>query len=248
MKVIAFNGSPNMDKGTTALILNPFLKGMKDAGAAVELLYTYKMKINPCRGEGNCMFKNPGRCFQQDDMNALYPKLDADVIVFATPLYWFGPSGSMKNLMDRTIPIGLPLLELRHGRSVHPLREDKRVKGGKLVLVSSCGFWEMDNFAALVMQMRILSQHLDREFAAPLLRPHGANLRMMLNAGTSANDVLEAAEEAGRQLVREGKISDTAVKTIGRELLTLEAYIQTTNEIMKQMLGKTAGDNAGQAG
>ncbi len=243
MKVIAFNGSPNMDKGTTALILNPFLNGMKDAGATVEVSFTYRMKINPCRGEGNCMFKNPGRCFQQDDMNALYPKLDADVIVFATPLYWFGVSGTMKNLMDRMIPIGLPLLELRKGRSVHPLREDKRVKGGKLVLVSSCGFWEMENFAALVMQMKILSQHLDREFVAPLLRPHGANLRMMLNTGTSANDVLEAAEEAGRQLVTEGEISDITLKTIGRELLTLEAYIQTTNQAMKQMLDKSPKAN-----
>lgn len=243
MKVIAFNGSPNMGRGTTALILNPFLKGMKDAGAAVEVFFTYKMKINPCHGEANCMFKNPGRCFQQDDMNALYPKLNADIIVFASPVYWFGVSGTMKNLMDRMIPIGIPLLELRNGRSGHPLREDKRVKGGKLVLVSSCGFWEMDNFAPLVMQMKMLCQHLDREFAGSLLRPHGPNLRMMLNMGTSANDVLEAAEEAGCQLVKEGKISDMTLKTISRELLTLEAYVQTNNQSMKQMLDKTGKDN-----
>jgi len=243
MKVIAFNGSPNMDRGNTALILNPFLKGMKDSGAEVELLYTYKMKINPCRGEGNCMFKNPGRCFQQDDMNSLYPKLNADIIIFASPLYWFGVSGTMKNLMDRMIPIGLPLLEIRNGRSGHPLREDKRVKGGKLVLVSNCGFWEMDNFDALVMQMKILCQHLDREFAGSLLRPHGPILRGMLNMGTSANDVVQAAEEAGRQLVKEGKIADLTLKTISRELIPLEAYIQGSNQYIKQMLNKTVKDN-----
>jgi multimeric flavodoxin WrbA len=236
VRVLAFNGSPNADKGITALILNPFLKGMKDSGAEVEVLFTYRMKINPCRGETNCMFKNPGRCFQQDDMNALYPKMNADIIVFASPLYWFGVSGTMKNLMDRLIPIGLPLLEIRDGRSGHLLREDKKVKGGKLVLVSSCGFWEMDNFASLVMQMRMLSHHLDREFAGSLLRPHGPILKALLSMGTSANDVPEAAEEAGRQLVKEGKISEPTLKTIGRELIPLEAYIEGSNRFIKQML------------
>jgi multimeric flavodoxin WrbA len=243
MKVIAFNGSPYMDKGNTALILNPFLKGMKDSGAEVELFFTYRMKINPCRGESNCMFKNPGRCFQQDDMNALYPKLNADIIVFATPLYWFGASGSMKNLMDRMIPIGLPLLELRNGHSGHPLREDKRVKGGKLVLVSSCGFWEIDNFDALVMQMKILSHHLDREFAGSLLRPHGPVLKMMLNMGIAVSDVLDAAEEAGCQLVKEGKISDLILNTISRELVPLDAYIQGANQGVNQMLNKAGKDS-----
>lgn len=236
MKVVAFNGSPNMERGTTALILDPFLEGMRDAGAEVELFYTAEMKINPCRGEGACMFKNPGRCFQEDDMNALYSKLGAEVIVFATPLYWFGVSGTMKNLMDRMIPIGLPLLEIRNGHSGHLLREDKRVAGGKLVLVSNCGFWEMDNFDALVMQMKILSHHLNREFAGSLLRPHGPVLRGLLNAGTSANDVLAACEEAGRQLVRESTITDATLRTVGRELIPLETYVQGTNQAVAQML------------
>jgi multimeric flavodoxin WrbA len=236
MKVLAFNSSPNLDNGTTALILDPFLNGMKQSGAEVEILYPFKMKINPCRGEGNCMFKNPGRCFQDDDMNLLYPKLNAEVIVFATPLYWFGVSGPMKNMMDRMIPIGLPSLELHNGRSGHPLREDKRVKGGKLVLVSSCGFWEMDNFDPLVMQMKVLSQHLDREFVGPLLRPHGPILKMMLNKGAPVKDILEAAEEAGRLLIREGKISEPVLKIISRQIIPLETYIQSANQSINRML------------
>jgi len=45
MRVIAINSSPNMDKGNTALILNPFLEGLKDAGAEVELFYTKKFRF-----------------------------------------------------------------------------------------------------------------------------------------------------------------------------------------------------------
>jgi multimeric flavodoxin WrbA len=86
MKVLAINSSPRMDKGNTALILNPFLEGMKEAGAEVELFYTSKLNIHSCTGEFNCWLKTPGKCLHKDDMKMLYPKFaEADVVVFATP-------------------------------------------------------------------------------------------------------------------------------------------------------------------
>jgi len=86
------------------LILNPFLEGMKEAGSQVELFYTRKLNVNPCTGEFNCWLKTPGKCYQNDDMNILYPKIDsADVIVFATPVYVDGVTGPMKNLIDRML-------------------------------------------------------------------------------------------------------------------------------------------------
>ncbi|MHA2132071.1 MAG: flavodoxin family protein [Promethearchaeota archaeon] len=101
MKVIAINSSPNMDKGNTSLILTPFLEGMKEAGAEVELFYTKKLNINPCQGEFNCWYKTPGKCFQNDDMQMLNPKLlKADVIVFDTQIYCDGVNGFMKNIWD----------------------------------------------------------------------------------------------------------------------------------------------------
>jgi multimeric flavodoxin WrbA len=73
MKVLAINSSPKMGKGNTALILTPFLEGMSDAGAEVELFYTQKLNIKPCTGEYNCLLKTPGSCYQNDDMQMLYP-------------------------------------------------------------------------------------------------------------------------------------------------------------------------------
>ena len=75
MKVLALNSSPMMGKGNTALILTPFLDGMREAGAEVELFYTKKLKINPCQGEFNCWLKTPGVCWQNDGMQMLIPKL-----------------------------------------------------------------------------------------------------------------------------------------------------------------------------
>jgi multimeric flavodoxin WrbA len=71
MKVIAINASPKMDKGNTAAILTPFLDGIKEAGAEVEVFYTKKMKIGPCQGDLACWLKTPGKCSQKDDMEML---------------------------------------------------------------------------------------------------------------------------------------------------------------------------------
>ena len=85
MKAIAINASPMMDKGNTAAILTPFLDGMREAGAEVELFYTKQLDIKPCQGEFKCRIT--GKCFQKDDMEMLLPKLtEADIQVFATGL------------------------------------------------------------------------------------------------------------------------------------------------------------------
>ncbi len=236
MKVLAFNCSPKMDKGNTALILNPFLEGIREAGAEVELFYTKKLKINPCQGEFNCWLKTPGKCFQKDDMQMLYPKLrEADVLIFATPVYVDGMSGPMKNLLDRMILPGVqPFFELRDGHCRHPLREG--TKHGKVVLVSNCGFWEMDNFDPLLVQMKAFCRNAAREFAGALLRPHGGALRPMLEMGAPVNDIFEAAKEAGRQLVRDGEMSAVTLNNISRELLPQEMYIQRINQRFQQAL------------
>ena len=235
MKVLAFNSSPMMDKGNTALILNPFLEGMREAGAEVELFYTKKLKINPCQGEFNCWLKTPGKCWQKDDMDMLRPKLgEADVWVLATPLYVDGMTGPMKNLIDRIIPLVQPFFELRDGHCRHPRREG--IKHGKVVLVSNCGFWEMDNFDALLVHMKAMCKNMDREFAGALLRPQGPALKSMMEMGAPVNDILEAAKEAGRQLVRDGKISTETLGIVSRELLPLEMCVQIVNQRSQQAL------------
>lgn len=235
MEVVAINGSPNMDKGNTALILGPFLEGMREAGAEIELFYTKKLKINPCQGEFNCWFKTPGECFQKDDMQMLVPKLaEADVIVLATPVYVDGMSGPMKNLLDRGLPLAQPFVELRDGHCRHPGRDGRQ--GGKVVLVSNCGFWEMDNFDPLLVHVAAICKNLGSEFAGALLRPHGPVLRGMMDMGMPVDDIFESAKEAGRQLVEDGRMSPETLKGVSRELLPLEMYVQISNQRLHEML------------
>lgn len=237
MKVLAINSSPNMKNGNTALILTPFLDGMKEEGAEIELFYTNKLKINPCQGEFNCWFQTPGKCIHKDDMQIILPILaNADVIVLATPLYVDGFSGPMKNLLDRVLPLGSPLMEIRDNHSRHPTPEGTILK--KIVLISTCGFWELDNFDSLVFHTKSICKNFDAEFAGALLRPHGAGLKIMLEMGLKMDDIFEAAKEAGHQLMKNEKISQETLNIVSRELIPRDLYIKSVNEGIKQQLIK----------
>ena len=196
MKVLALNGSPHMDEGNTALILNPFLEGMKEAGADVEVFYTRKMKIGPCNGDMSCWYVNPGTCGQKDDMQMLLPKLkEADVIVWASPVYYAGITGPLKNLMDRQLPLHM--------------QGELGSKRRKIVLVSTCGAWELSMFDPLLIQMKALYNRPDgsSDFAGALLRPMAEGMKEMMKAGETGlvEGIFRAAREAGRQLVQRGQ-------------------------------------------
>jgi multimeric flavodoxin WrbA len=236
MKVVAINGSPLMDKGNTALILNPFLDGIREAGAGVELLYTKKLKINPCQGCLSCWLKTPGKCIQKDDMEIVLETMKGmDVFILATPLFVDGMSGPLKNLLDRIVPTGQPFIELRDGHCRHPGR-GKSARKIKMALVSNCGFWEIDNFDALVAHVKAISRNMSAEFVGALLRPQGPALKPMLDMGMPVKDILDAAKEAGRQLVQTGHIKEATLQDISRELMPLKEYMDFGNQYFQQTL------------
>jgi len=236
MKVLAINSSPHMEKGNTAMVLAPFLDGIKQAGAEVEILYTRKLKLAPCEGCFDCWLKTPGVCRHKDDMAAILPKLgQSDVWVYATPLYVDGMTGPMKNFLDRSIPGALPFFEIRDGHNRHPGRGGSK-EGSKIVLVSTCGFWELDNFDALIVHMKAFAKNANREFAGALVRPHAGALGAMSKVKGLVDDVFAAARDAGRQLVQTGKISPENLKTVSRELMPKETYFENANRSFKQTL------------
>jgi multimeric flavodoxin WrbA len=237
MKVLAINGSPHKGKGNTELVVGPFLEGLRDAGAEVELLYTKDLDIHPCLGCFGCWIKTPGKCVQEDDMAALLSRLrEADVWVLATPLYNDGVSGPLKNLMDRTMPLLRLPVEVRSGRSRHLVEE--AVKGGKVALVSNCGLWEMRNFEPLVAQVKGVCRQVDREFVGAVLRPHGQTMRDLLRQGEPLDDVLEAAKAAGFQLGTEGRLSKETLDIVGRELVSLDEYVEAMNAKAERIVAR----------
>ena len=225
MKVLAINGSPHTGEGNTAMILNPFLEGMQEAGADVDLFYTRKLKIGPCNGDMSCWFVNPGTCGQKDDMQMLLPKFkEADVIVWASPVYYSGVTGPLKNLMDRQLPLHI--------------EGEMGSKRQKIVLVSTCGAWEVSMFDPLLLQMRALYSRPEgsSDFAGALLRPMAEGVKEMIKAGETGlvEGVFRAAKEAGRQLAKEGKISEELQKEVAKELMPRDAYYKAAQMMMEQ--------------
>ncbi len=235
VKVLAINSSPRMSKGTTALILNLFLEGMKEKDAEIEKLYTQKLNIKPCTACFNCWFPTEGECSIRDDMDDILPKIaEADILVVASPLYIDGITGPMKNLIDRMLPLLEPFVELRNGHCRHPLRVYS--KPGKVVYVATCAWWKLDNFDPMILYMKAMCANMGREFAGALLRPHASAMMYLKATGKSVDDIINAAKESGRELIENGKISSENLKTISRELVPLDEYIQLFNQGMEESI------------
>ena len=114
MKVLAINSSPRADGiSKTGMMLDALVQGMRDAGAEVETIHLREKKIKNCIGCFTCWTKTPGVCVHKDDMtNELFPKwLEADLAVYATPLYHFTVNATMKAFIERTLPVVEPFLQ-----------------------------------------------------------------------------------------------------------------------------------------
>lgn len=221
-KVVAISGCLRMEKSNTAKILMPFLEGMKEAGASVELFYAKRLNVQPCAGELSCWNKNPGKCYINDSMQALYPKLaDADVLVLATPVYIPLP-GEMQNLINRLVPLLDPVLKKRNGRT--RVRFRTNVKISRIALVSSSGWWEMGNFGTVLRIVKELTKDAGVEFAGALLRPHA---RLMTENKEKAEEVFKAAKQAGYQLAKEGTISRDMLRLVSQPLISEDEWRQT---------------------
>ncbi len=103
MKIVGFIGSPRRG-GNTDLAVSRVLEGAAAQRNAMEKVYLYDFEISPCLDCRGCK-NEPNRCVLKDGMQQLYPKLeDAEVVIFGTPLYWYGPSAKMKLFFDRLRP------------------------------------------------------------------------------------------------------------------------------------------------
>ena len=100
MKIVTFLGSPRK-KGNTARLLKEFLKGVSEkSGITTNQVYLQENKILGCTGCGYC--NTSTGCRLEDDMQNIYPILkEADLLVFATPVYWWSMSSQLKALIDR---------------------------------------------------------------------------------------------------------------------------------------------------
>jgi multimeric flavodoxin WrbA len=100
-KVLIVSASPRKG-GNSDLLCDQFLRGAREAGHQAEKIFLGDKKINYCTGCGAC--QSNGKCVQKDDMAEVLDKMmAADVIVMATPVYFYTMNAQMKTVIDRTV-------------------------------------------------------------------------------------------------------------------------------------------------
>lgn len=108
MKILVLNGSPHAD-GATSFMVNAFIEGASEAGNEVSSINVAHLTIRGCMACEYCRERERGVCCQKDDMQAIYPEiLSADMIVFASPIYYFTLSAQLQSVIHRTYSIDVP--------------------------------------------------------------------------------------------------------------------------------------------
>lgn len=101
-KVLILSGSPRKG-GNSDFLCDEFMHGAEEAGNSVEKIRIQSKKIAPCLGCYYCT-EHGGECVQKDDMAEVLQKMiDADVIVMASPVYFYSVDAQIKALIDRTV-------------------------------------------------------------------------------------------------------------------------------------------------
>ena len=177
MKIVILMGSPN-PQGSTDILAESFKKGAEEAGHSVSLIRVCGLDIRPCTGCVACGYE--GDCVQADD-NEIVRKalLSCDMVVFATPLYYYGMTAQLKAVVDRFCAYNSSL-------------NRRKLKSALLTAAWNSDDWTFD---ALTAHYKTLVRYID-------LRDQG----MVLGYGcgtpsmTSASGYPEKAYELGRSL------------------------------------------------
>ena len=145
MKIVVLECSPNR-RGSSNLLAEAFIQGAEQAGHIVAVIDAAHADIHPCTGCVRCGYEGP--CVQKDDMERFRRQiLDADMLVFVTPLYYYGMSAQLKTLVDRFCAINSSITR-------------KHMKSALLSAAWNADSW---TFEALEAHYRTLVRYLQLE-------------------------------------------------------------------------------------
>ena len=191
MKVLGLFGSPRRG-GNTEILLEEALKGAEKEGAEAERIHLTDFNIVPCRECLQCF--NDGKCIILDDMQKIYPKLlEADIIILASPIFFYGVTAWAKALIDRCQALWSRKYILKD-ESLG--KEGKRRKG---FLISVGGTKGQRVFEGAILTAKYFFDVLNSEYVGELVfREVDAKGDILKRP-----EALQQAFEAGRKLVLE---------------------------------------------
>ena len=182
-KVLGVVGSPRK-KGNTDTLVASVLEGAQKEGAKTEVVFLNDLHIAECDGCHVCWRGKP--CRKKDDMNDLYSKIiESDVIIFGTPVYWYGPTALMKGFIDRFVYFNCPENRLK-------------IKGKGAMLAVPFEEENPDTATPLITFFEKSLNYLEMNIVGKIIVP-GVTLKGEI---VKKNDLIKEAFEIGRRLAQ----------------------------------------------
>ena len=214
MRIIAINGSPNGRRGNTAKVTDRFLAGVRKAGANTRVFYLSELKrFESCRADFACWRKPAKGCVITDDLSPVLDELrQADIWVLATPVHVFNISSLLQKFLERNLAFMHPFIEEEDGAYAHPWQNQADRPQG-IVLISTCSFPGLSNFAAISRGIRGFTQIGSLPLLAEIFMDRG-RLLSVPGGERKCTDFLAAAEKAGEEIVASQTLSSATVQTL----------------------------------
>ena len=209
MKILAINSSPRKNRVSyTEMVMNLTIKGLREGGAEVDVVHLRDKKVKDCIGCFSCWTKTPGVCSLKDDMSKeIYPKwVAADLVIYATPLYHFLMTASMKRVIERTLPVATPTVAAQDGKSYHPLRHEHP----SLMFISVAGFPDMWVFNELSNYGK---NTFGDTYAGEIFMVSPTATQYPIFKDKTA-EIFEAIIQGGRELAESKKITPETMESI----------------------------------
>jgi len=217
VNILAINGSPRGGRGNTDILVQAFLAGAREVGAEASTVYAVDLEIRPCTGCFSCWTRTPGTCIHDDDMPDLLLQIRrADVVVLASPLYGGMVTGLMKDCLDRMLPLSHPAMQPVGGTHGHPGRYGDGPF--RIVLISNAGFPETSHFNGLKATFRQFASGAPRGGLAGMICCAAGPMLAIPSLQDRVRWYLDAAAQAGREVVRQGRISRETQAILDRSL------------------------------
>jgi len=235
--VLIINGSPRAKNGYTDFYLQPFIQGLEKVGVEVDIVYLDKLKVKSCTGCLTCLMGASGDCIHdgKDDFELLYEKqLNADLIVYAFPLYMDGMPAILKNYFDRTVRSDYALMIEKGSHFRHPRRN---IKNQAMMVFSVCGYIGETNFKAVKEHFKQLSINKHIPLIGEIYRSGCIYLYNNPLVYEKLNEVIDALKHAGQEIIANGKIRSITKKNIEQNIAKRSVFIKIANYFFyKKML------------
>ncbi len=239
--IVVFDGGPRSRKfSKTTFMVDNFIAGARSSGATIDYCSLSNKKIHHCIGCYTCWTKTPGECIYDDDMTELRKKYrEADLILFASPLYIFNVTGIFKDFMDRLLPVLKPYMLLdKKGYVKHPDRFPEKGEQGFIVF-SACGFPDVEhNFDALQAMFRLWDSHSEHTHLMGEFFMPASEMIVQSVYENRRKDIAEACYNAGKDAVIKGKVSKSNMQTVSFPGVTRKRFQRQADYFWETLDGK----------